>query len=193
MGRTAFQKISIIIAAAYCAAALFFLAHERGVYSFVTTSSASSLAREETSAQLRIPRLGIDAFIQTTGLTSAGAIGIPTNYTDVAWFSSSANPGAVGNSIIVGHRDTDIFAPGVFRYLYSLTTGDDIYISDGTGKESHFRVVDKKTYYENTDLLPEIMAQTDYPRLTLITCEGNWNQSVKRYDQRLVVFAELVR
>lgn len=192
MGRAAFQKIGIVIAVAYCVAVALFFAREGGVYAPIAVFSASSPPQTD-SAKLRIPRLGINAHIQTTGLTSDGAIGIPTNYTDVAWFSGSAKLGESGNSIIVGHRDTRIFAPGVFRNLNSLTVGDDMYVFDATGKKSHFRVVDKKTYYENTNLLSEIVGHTDYPRLTLITCEGNWDQSIKRYDQRLVIFAELVR
>ncbi len=183
MGRASFQSVIVITALLYIGAVAVFLANERGVSPAMVSGIRGS--------RLVIPRLDIDAFIQTIGLASDGAIGIPTNYTDVGWFSGSAKPGA-GNTIVVGHRDTRIFAPGVFRNLYLLAPGDDIYMYDEQGVGSHFRVTGQETYYEDTDRLAEIVGQTDRPRLTLITCDGVWNQSIKRYDQRLVVFADLI-
>lgn len=191
MARASLQIGIIIITLAYFAVAGVFLANERGVY--LSSPHAQAVAPAGIRGQrLMIPRLGIDAFIQTIDLAPDGAIGIPTNYTDVGWFSGSARPG-LGNTIVVGHRDTRIFAPGVFRNLYLLSAGDDIYMYDENGAGTHFRVASQKTYYENTDRLREIVGPTDRPRLTLITCDGVWNQSVKRYDQRLVIFAELAQ
>ena len=143
-------------------------------------------------SELVIPSLGIQASMQSVGLTPNGAIGIPTNYTDVAWFSRSAVPGTAGTSVVVGHRDTRVFAPGVFRYLGTLVPGDDVYV-DRDGTRFHFKLTDKRVYAEDTDRMAEIMGQGDATtRLNLITCDGVWNQSVRRYNERLVIFTELV-
>jgi LPXTG-site transpeptidase (sortase) family protein len=141
--------------------------------------------------RIRIPAIGVDAFIQEVGLTPAGAIGIPTNYIDAARFTGSSAFGA-GNTIVVGHRDTRLFAPGVFRNLERLRAGDEVRVALSDGTQLAYRVARVQAYAENTDKIPEIVGETTRPRLTLITCTGQWNQSVKRYDQRLVVFADLL-
>lgn len=196
MGRAPLQSIVVITALLYLGAVAIFLVNERGVSSAGQSIAPVPAGHAAVSGirepRLVIPRLDIDASIQTIGLASDGAIGIPTNYTDVGWFSGSAQPGR-GNTIVVGHRDTRVFAPGVFRNLFLLSAGDDIYMYDENGAASHFRVMSQKTYYEDTDRLAEIVGSADRPRLTLITCEGIWNQSIRRYDQRLVVFADLVQ
>ena len=126
------------------------------------------------------------------GLTPKGNIGIPEGYDTTAWFTGSAKPGTLGTSIIVGHRDTRVFAPGVFRSLGALVPGDDVYVYQD-GVRAHFKVRRAEAYPEDTDRMDEIMAGgTHTPRLNLITCEGTWNQAVRRYDKRLVVFTELV-
>jgi sortase (surface protein transpeptidase) len=73
--------------------------------------------------------------------------------------------------------------------------GDDIYVST-EGDIAHFRVVRAAVYPEDTDRMDEILgagAGDGVPQLNLITCEGVWNQAVRRYDERLVVFTELAR
>jgi len=169
------------------------VAYFAGVVWFLTQDFFSASAQSSVpSARLRIPAIAVDATVQHVGFTPQGSIGIPTNYTDVAWFTGSPRPGSRGNALMVGHRDTRFFAPGVFRYLHNVKIGDDVYVDGTDGKTLHFRVVAKKTYKEDTDRLAEIIGMTDRTRLNLITCAGMWNQLVRRYDQRLVVFTELV-
>ena len=210
MGRAPLRAGIIVITLVYFGAVGIFLFQERGVsYSpsivsgqvpavaadLVPANAApvaqARSAQKTLKSRLMIPALGVNAFVQTIDKTPEGAIGIPTNYTDVGWFSGSAKLGA-GNTVVVGHRDTRVFAPGVFRRLYLLTGGEDIYMYDEKGTKFHFRVTGQKIYNEDTDRLPEIVGPTDTPRLTLITCEGIWDESVKRYNQRLVIFADLV-
>ncbi len=186
-GNPAVRTGLVIAAVAYLLIVGIFVFREGGV----APSPAASLVSRE-GAWLRIPSIGVDASMQSVGLTSTGNMGIPTNYTDVAWFTGSPKPGTLGTSVVVGHRDTRLFGPGVFRSLTQLAIGDDVYVTTD-GREAHFRVVDKRAYKEDTDRTHEITGgDGDMARLNLITCEGTWNQAVRRYDERLVVFTELV-
>ncbi len=188
MAGNAVHKGLVIASVAYLVIVGVFVFSERGV---VPSPVVPEISRE--GIWLRIPSIGVNASMQSVGLTPKGNMGIPTNYTDVAWFTGSAKPGTAGTSIVVGHRDTHIFGPGVFRSLGQLAAGDDVYVTID-GKEAHFRVVGKRTYKEDTDRIEEITRGDGHTaRLNLITCEGTWNQSVRRYDERLVVFTELVR
>ncbi len=152
---------------------------------------ASASKPIEQGSKLVIPKLAINTNIQSVGLTSKGNMGIPDNYTDVGWFNRGAKPGEVGNAVMAGHLDTYWWTPGVFRNLHQLTAGDDIYVNEN-GKTLHFRVTDKKIYDEHSTNLSEIFGKTDKRKLNLITCNGTWNSTVKRYNERLVVFSELV-
>lgn len=188
MAGNALNKSLVIAAVAYLFFVGIFVVREGGV----APSPAVFMVPKE-GAWLMIPSIGVTTTMQSVGLTPKGNIGIPTNYTDVAWFTGSMRPGSLGTSIVVGHRDTHIFGPGVFRSLGQLVPGDDIYVTID-GKAMHFKVVGKRTYKEDTDRMEEIMGGDGHmARLNLITCDGTWNQAVRRYDERLVVFTELVR
>lgn len=140
---------------------------------------------------LLIPKIGVDAKIQTVGTMPSGSIGIPSNATDVAWFAGSAPIATAGTAVVVGHVDTRVFGAGVFRGLKGLAKGDALYTSID-GRIGHFTVTRIETYPEGTDRMDEVIGtRTGKARLVLITCDGKWDQSVKRYTDRLVVFADL--
>ena len=141
---------------------------------------------------LLIPKIGVDAKIQTVGTMPSGSIGIPSNATDVAWFAGSSPIATAGTSVIVGHVDTRVFGAGVFRGLKGLVKGDALYVSI-EGRIGHYTVTGSEVYPEGTDRMDEVIGtRTGKARLVLITCDGKWDQSVKRYTERLVVFADLV-
>jgi sortase (surface protein transpeptidase) len=143
--------------------------------------------------RLTIPSLSIDANVQQVGITENGAMGIPSNFSDVAWYKYGPVPGAIGNAVIDGHLDNAISLPGVFKYLNAINIGDDIFVSNTSGGQTHFKVTKKETLDYNATSTDEIFEpSTTTPNLVLITCEGTWDQSVRQYSSRLVVFSTLV-
>jgi sortase A len=157
----------------------------------VTTIATSSIAVTDPLT-LRIPVLQVKANIQQVGITAKGNMGIPDNYTDAGWLKTGAKPGQIGNAVMAGHLDTHWFNAGVFRHLKDLKPGDDIYVDTADGSTKHFKVVASKVYDEEGESLAEIFGPANSANLNLITCDGVWNQFVKRYNQRLVVFTQLV-
>ena len=97
-----------------------------------------------------------------------------------AHLSESADPGALGNSVIAGHRDT------FFRHIHSLRYGDDIYIVRG-GNQFHY-VVRSRKIVEPTNLT--VLRPTKNGQLTLITCYPT--HAIGPAPQRLIVVATLV-
>lgn len=142
-------------------------------------------------AKLIIPALDIETKVQHVGTTSQGNMAIPSNHTDVGWYSKGTVPGQKGSAVFAGHSDSPWFSAGVFRNLENLTTGDEILTTDENGTTLTFVVTERAIYDEATAPLDYIFGRTDKARLVLITCDGTWNQSVRRYDKRMVVFAEL--
>lgn len=143
-------------------------------------------------ARVKVPFLGIDAPVQHVGQTEEGSMAIPSNHTDVGWYKFGPRPGELGSAVLAGHLDSRWFSAGVFRNLDSLPIGEKIIVVDELGKELVFEVKEKSIYPEGSAPLEYVFGRADKPRLNLITCDGTWDQSTRRYDQRLVVFAELI-
>ena len=75
--------------------------------------------------------------------------------------SASVPPGALGNSVIEGHRDTH------FSILHSAKPGDRIGVEALDGDRSTFVVTDVRIVDSRN---VRILLDSDTPRLTLVTC-----------------------
>ncbi len=146
----------------------------------------------EEPVTLRIPKLNIDAKIQQTGVNAKGNMGVPTNYSDVAWYKHGTIPGQIGSAVIDGHVDNGLGLAGVFKDLQKLEAGDDVFVVTKTGRELHFVVQSKHVYPYRSVPLDALFSRKDDARLNLITCGGNWVKAEKTYDERVVVYTQLV-
>lgn len=97
-----------------------------------------------------------------------------------AHLAETAEPGAVGNAVIAGHRDT------FFRHVHSLRYGDEIYIVRN-GKRFRY-VVRSRKIVEPTNL--SVLRPTSDGELTLITCYPT--HAIGPAPQRLIIVAKLV-
>lgn len=142
--------------------------------------------------RLLIPTLNIDANVQMTGVSAKGNMGVPTNFTDVAWFDGGTMPGQIGSAVIDGHVDNGLGLDGVFKHLGDIKVGDDIYVRTKEGAELHFVVHDIENYpYQSVPTEQIFHSQDGLQHLNLITCEGAWVKGDKTYDHRLVVYSTL--
>ncbi len=150
-----------------------------------------ALPPAEEPLTLRVPKLGIDTTIQQTGLNAKGNMGVPTNYTDVAWYRHGTVPGQIGSAVVDGHVDNGLGLAGVFKNLQKLTKGDDIYVVTKKGRELHFVVEEAVTYPYKAVPLEKLFTRKDDARLNLITCGGTWVKAEKTYDERVVIYTRL--
>lgn len=163
----------------------------------VTTSEASDIPVPiipSLPTRLLIPAINVDAPIQSVGLsdTGDGGMGIPTNFTDVAWYNEGPVPGTLGSAVIDGHLDGKNVPKAVFFNLSSLEIGDVVYIVDERKSVHKFQVKKVRTYDYDAPTEEVFGGDTDTVRLNLITCAGDWIKDEKLYDKRTVVFTELV-
>jgi LPXTG-site transpeptidase (sortase) family protein len=139
---------------------------------------------------LKIPKINVDADLESVGLTTEGAVAIPKGPTNPAWFDLGPRPGETGNAIIVGHFGWKDNIPAVFDDLDKLIKGDKLFVRDEKGVISTFVVSAIRTY-EQSDTAPEVFISKDgKAHLNLITCSGVWNTLGKSYSTRLVVFTD---
>lgn len=151
-------------------------------------------SKVDLPSRLIIPSISVDANIQSVGKVAGGRMGIPSNFTDVAWYNLGPKPGEKGSAVIDGHLDTVKDANAVFIKLSELKSGDQVFVVDKSGQKIKFRVLGSEVYDEAKAPLEKIFGSVGTSaRLNLITCDGVWNQKVHNYSQRLVVYTERVK
>jgi sortase (surface protein transpeptidase) len=117
---------------------------------------------------------------------------IPTNFTDVAWYNGGPLPGMPGNAVIDGHLDGHNVKEAVFYHLGDLAPGDLVEVVDSAGIIWKFQVVRLADYGYNASTTDIFSGDASKARLNLITCAGDWIKGQGIYNQRVVVFTELV-
>lgn len=155
-------------------------------------AQASAVVESPLPVRLKIPTLNINAAIEYVGLTSDGAMDVPSVPMDVAWFDAGLRPGDVGSSVIDGHSGYKNNIQAVFDNLYKLKKGDNIYIEDASGATTSFVVSGLQNYAPNTSAVDVFSSSDMLAHLNLITCSGAWNVTDKTHSTRLVVFTDKV-
>jgi len=153
-----------------------------------TTSRTPPYDGLPADVRLKIPSLKIDAPIVAVGLTADGEVEAPSTPDMVAWYNLSPIPGTPGNSILSGHIDWKN-STAVFWELHSIKNGDVINVSSPGRAESSYVVEWVERYPFDQAPLDRIFASLYEPALTIITCEGDFDQATHNYSERLVVRA----
>jgi len=127
-----------------------------------------------------------DVVIRSVGLQPSGEMEIPPA-TEVGWYRLSVTPGDPGSSVLAGHiayNGTD----GAFYRLDEVAVGALVEVDLADGTTRSFRVTAVEQFRK--DALPETLFRTEGdPVLTLITCGGTFQPSVRSYDSNIVVTA----
>ncbi len=142
--------------------------------------------------RLIIPKINVEAAVESVGLTNKGNMAVPRRLANVGWYSGGVKPGEPGNAVIAGHLDNAKGKAGIFINLKELAEGDLVTVQEEGGKDLVFKVVKTAVFDYNDAPLKEIFGESSVPRLNLITCDGTWLSDKKTYDKRLIVFTELV-
>jgi sortase A len=141
---------------------------------------------------ISIPKINVDAVVESVGMDEKGRMDVPKGADNTAWFKPGYKPGQVGSAVIDGHYDKESGDPAVFYDITKLTKGDEIIVSNGSGKKLTFAVVRIAEYPDDNFPIKEVFGPASKPMLNLITCQGKWNEESHNYSHRGVIYAELV-
>ena len=146
------------------------------------TTSQSTVAPVSSDYRIIIPAIKVDAPVVETDI-----------YDEVAWKADLlrgvghylADPGEGGKIFLTGHSSWWVTHPlgEVFRYLYKLQAGDEIYVDYG-GKRYTYKVEKQEVVGPNT---PSIVSNYGREELVLVTC-----YPYQSWKSRLVVYANKV-
>lgn len=142
--------------------------------------------------RMRIPSIGIDAPIESVGITPDGSMATPTTPFRVAWFENGTLPGQQGNAVIDGHLDSAVYGAAVFWRLRELHPGDKIMVEMPASRWLTFQVTTLASYPYNNAPIAHIFGTAPTADLNLITCSGYFNHASHNYDHRLVVYSKLI-
>ncbi len=154
--------------------------------------SVNPIEEPGTPQSLYIPKLQVSAPVESLGMDGNGRMAVPQDANSVAWYNLGFKPGERGSAVMAGHLDKVTGEPAIFYYLYQLSPGDEIFVTDDKGKEYRFVVNYTKNYNFDSFPLPEVFADSKQASLNLITCNGNWDSQAHNYSHRIVVFSKLV-
>jgi LPXTG-site transpeptidase (sortase) family protein len=137
---------------------------------------------------LTIPAIGVRTKLIHLGLTSAGALQVPSSTSVAGWYTGSSRPGAMGPAVIAGHIDS-YHGPGVFFRLSQLRPGDRVYVRRADGTIALFRVTAVRSYAKDHFPTLAVYGPTPDAELRLITCGGTFDHHLRSYLSNTVVYA----
>lgn len=146
----------------------------------------------ELPGRLVIPSIGVNAPIVTLSVDGKGVMQSPSTPTDVGWYDFTARPGSASNAVFSAHVDYRNYGPAVFWDLRHLEPEDIVEVHGRDGNVYRYEVVSSIAYPAGEAPVSEIVGATERETVTLITCEGTFNNEVRQYSHRLVVQAERI-
>lgn len=138
--------------------------------------------------RIRIPAIGVDASVVPVGLNPDGSMEVPAA-SDVGWYELGVRPGGPqGSSVLAAHVDY-AGQRGAFYDLRALEVGAEVEVTGPDGRPLRY-VVSERLQVDKDELpTQELFRVTGTPTLTLITCGGSFDRSVRHYEDNIVVRA----
>jgi len=152
---------------------------------------------EAAPARLVIPKIDIDAPLESKTVEADGVMPMPSGPEVVAVYDMSVyHPGEEhrvgfgGNAIFSGHVDYIHYGPAVFWNLSELKPGDEVDVRLADGTVYHYATVWNQKW--STEDLPwdQVFGINGHDAVTLVTCAGSWDGH--EYSDRRAVRAERV-
>ena len=156
-----------------------------------TGATPEPAAAPSPPARLLIPRIGVDAPVESGGLNPDGTVEVPPadHPGQVDWYRGGPAPGQTGPAVVLGHLDTRK-GPAVFHRLPQLRPGDRIDIRRQDGSIVTFRVRELRQAPKSGFPTQAVYGDTATPQLRLVTCGGKVAAD-GHYTDNIIVLADL--
>ena len=160
------------------------------IYQADITGKAGTVTPPPTPTSLTIASIEVAAPVETIGVAPDGTVAIPHNSDHVGWYQYGPAPGAAsGSAVLVGHRDSRTQGRGALYDLGAVHLGDQIRVRLSNGRTLTYRVVERRLYLKQGLLWATFFTGQGPPRLTVITCGGDYIASRGGYQDNLIVTA----
>ena len=139
--------------------------------------------------RLLIPTINVDAPIVSRGRNEQGVMDAPPDAQTVAWYDFAGRPGTGSNSVLSGASRRRRHRPGSLLEPSQAALGDPIDIAMSDGTIYRYQLVSLKGYTLFDAPVDDIIGPTAYDAITLITCAGRFDPTLRAYEERLIVRA----
>jgi len=151
---------------------------------------SSQLAPVSAPVRVRSEALGIDMSVEAEGLGDDGAMGLPANPAVAGWYRYGAGPGSpAGATVIAAHVDSLAYDIGPFAALATAPAGTEIVLETADGGTHRYSVASVDSQKKPEVPWANVFDRTGTPRLTLVTCGGEFDYEARRYLSNVIVTA----
>ncbi len=159
----------------------------RGHWSAVPQTTTAPVA---APVSLTIPAIGVNTRLIQLGLTTTGALQVPSSTAVAGWYTASPRPGQTGAAVIAGHVDSKA-GPAVFFRLRLLRPGELVYVRRADSSLAVFQITAVQTYLKTQFPTIAVYGPVPDPQLRLITCGGTFDSTTGHYLSNVIVWATL--
>ena len=140
--------------------------------------------------RLEVAALGIDVKIAPVGLDAEGRMALIEDPSIAAWYAWGPTPASEsGSMVIAAHVDSLTYDLLPFARLRDATPGTEVLVTDATGARHVYVVQTSEVVVKEEVDWDAAFDRSGPPRLTLVTCGGEFDYSARRYLSNLVVTA----
>lgn len=140
--------------------------------------------------RLSIPELDIDMRVDAMGLDRDGAMALPDNASDAGWYKFGPGvAGAAGATVIAAHIDSRHDGIGPFSRLKDASQGSIITVAGSDGSRVDYVVTEVRSVGKIDAPMAEVFDRSGEPRLTLVTCGGEFDSSTGHYIDNIILTA----
>jgi len=140
--------------------------------------------------RLEVPDLGIDVSVQPVGLDDQGRMGLYDDPAIAAWYQWGPAPASpAGSTVIAAHVDSLEYDLLPFARLKDAAPGMQVFVTDAAGTRHGYSVQALQVTNKADVDWRAAFDRSGAPRLTLVTCGGEFDYENRRYLSNLVVTA----
>lgn len=140
--------------------------------------------------RIRVNDLNIDMPVAAVGLAATGDMELPVNPAEAAWYRFGSAPASTsGATVIAAHVDALEYGLGPFARLAQAPPGTEVVVTTADGTEQRYRI-ESVTATTKTEIPWDVIFDREgEPRLTLVTCGGEFDQATRTYSSNVVTTA----
>ena len=140
--------------------------------------------------RIRVNDLDIDMPVAAVGLAATGDMELPVNPANAAWYRfGSAPASSSGATVIAAHVDALGYGLGPFARLADASPGTEVVVTTADGTDQRYRIESVTSTTKSEIPWDEIFDRTGTPRLTLVTCGGEFDTVTRTYSSNVITTA----
>lgn len=155
-----------------------------------SASLAALPAPVSAPVRVRAESIGIDMTIEAVGLDDGSAMALPANPAVAAWYRYGAGPDSpAGATVVAAHVDSLAYDIGPFAQLADAPAGTEIVLDTADGASHRYTIASVESVEKPSVPWANVFDRTGQPRLTLVTCGGEFDYEARRYLSNVIVTA----